>query len=93
MRIYEQLFKGVDGVATARCTLVPCGDGYFEGVKSVGDFSTERIVLYFARESVEIVGENLSIGKYYEEDLYLTGRILSVTVLESADDSAQKTGR
>ena len=93
MRIYEQLFKSVDGAATARCTLVPRGEGYFEGVKSVGDFSAERIVLYFACESVEIVGENLSISKYYEEDLHLTGRIFSVAVLETADDSAQKSDR
>ena len=93
MRIYDELFKSVDGAALVRCTIVPRGGGYFEGVKSVGDFSAERIVLYFPRESVEVLGENLSIGKYYEGDLYLTGRIFSVAVLEKADEPAQKKGR
>ena len=92
MRLYDELFKSVDGVALARCTIVPRGGGYFEGVKSVGDFSDERIVLYFPRESVEILGENLSIGKYYEGDLYLSGRIFSVGVLDKTDERSPKKG-
>jgi hypothetical protein len=92
MQLYDELFKSVDGVAAARCNIVPRGCGYFEGVKAVGDFSNERIVLYFPRESVEIVGENLAIGKYYEGDLYLTGRIFSVAVLDKADERPSKKG-
>ena len=92
MQLYDELFKSVDGVASARCNIVPRGGGYFEGVKAVGDFSSERIVLYFPRESVEIVGENLAIGKYYEGDLYLTGRIFCVAVLDKADERPSKKG-
>ena len=92
MRLYDEWLKGLDGVTAARCNIVPRGCGYFEGVKAVGDFSDERIVLYFPRESVEIIGENLSIGKYYEGDLYLTGRIFSVAVLDKADEKTSKKG-
>lgn len=80
MRLYEEIFKNVEGAAFARCVLAVGGNGYFEGVKSVGDFSPERIVLYFPRERVEIEGENLSIGKYYDGDLLLCGKILSFKV-------------
>ena len=93
MRLYDEVWKSADSVATARCTIVPRGGGYFEGVKAVGDFSDARIVLYFPRESVEVIGENLSIGKYYEGDLYVTGRIFSVAVLDKTDGTPSKKDR
>ena len=82
MRLYDEIFKRAEGVALSRFTIVPRGGGYFEGVKAVGDFSPERIVLYFPRESVEVEGEELSIGKYCDGDLRLSGRILSVRLLD-----------
>lgn len=86
MRLYDEIFKNAEGTALCRCIVVPRGGGYFEGVKAVGDFSPERIVLYFPRESVEVLGEALSIGKYYEGDLRLTGRIFCVRVLDGTQD-------
>lgn len=80
MRLYDEIFKSVD-IASARCVVVPSGGGYFEGVKTVGDFSPEKIVLYFSRESVEVEGEELSIKKYCDGDLELSGKILSLRVL------------
>ena len=82
MRLYDEIFKSAEGVALSRFTIVPRGGGYFEGVKAGGDFSPERIVLYFPRESVEVEGEELSIGKYCDGDLRLSGRILSVRLLD-----------
>ncbi len=80
MRLYEEIFKNADGVTSSKCIFVPRGGGYFEGVKSVGDFSSERIVVCFAKEQVEIEGENLSIKKYCDGDLQLSGRIFSLRV-------------
>ena len=82
MRLYDEIFKSAEGAALSRCIIVPRGGGYFEGVKAVGDFSSERIVLYFPRESVAVEGEDLSIGKYYDGDLRLTGRIFCVRILD-----------
>ena len=79
MRLNGELFKGVDGFADARYTVVVAGGGYFQGVKAVGDFSPHTIVLFFARGSVEVQGEELIIKKYIDGDLELGGRILSVT--------------
>lgn len=78
MRLFDEIFKDVDGIALSRCTFVPNGGGYFEGVKSIGDFSSERIVICFSKQSVEVCGVGLSIKKYYDGDLQLSGKIASV---------------
>lgn len=89
MRLYDEIFKDADGFPFARCTLVPGGGGYFEGVKAVGDFSTERVVVCFPHSTVEVEGEGLSIKKYYDGDLQLTGRIFS---LRAEAISSQRKG-
>ena len=81
MRLYDEIFKNADGAAFARCVVVPCGGGYFEGVKSVADFSAERVVLCFPRERVEIEGASLCIKKYCDGDLQLSGKIISLRVI------------
>ena len=81
MRLYEELFKSADGTAFSRCTWIPRGGGYFQGVKAVGDFSPERIVICFPRESVEVEGDSLTIKKYCDGDLQLSGKITSLRVL------------
>ncbi len=85
MRLYDEIFKNAEGGAFSKCILVPRGGGYFEGVKAVGDFSSERIVLYFPRQSVEIVGTELTIQKYCDGDLQLAGRITLFRVLEEGE--------
>lgn len=84
MRLNGELFQGVDSFADARYTVVVAGGGYFQGVKAVGDFTPQTIVLYFPRGSVEVQGDKLSIKKYIDGDLEIGGRILSVTT-ELAD--------
>ncbi len=81
MRLYDEIFKNADGGATQRCVVVPGGGGYFQGVKSVGDFSQEKIILYFPCGGVEVTGEGLVIKKYYEGDLQLHGKITSLALL------------
>ena len=80
MRLYDEIFKNTEGFPFARCTIVPGGGGYFEGVKAVGDFSPERIVICFPKETVAAEGKNLSIKKYYDGDLQLSGSIFSLRV-------------
>ena len=76
MRLHDEIFKGEEGVG-ARCILLVGGGGYFEGVKSVGEFSSNRLVLFFPRASVEIEGEAFVIKKYCDGDLELSGSIFS----------------
>lgn len=84
MRLYEEIFKNVDGAAIARCVMVPCGGGYFEGVKSVADFSEEKLTLVFPHQLVEVEGSALCIKKYSDGDLQLSGKILSIRVVTPA---------
>ncbi len=91
MRLYDEIFKNAEGGALSRCVIVPSGGGYFEGVKSVGDFSADKILLHYPRQTVEIEGRDLSIKKYYDGDLQLSGSIFSLRVL--TEDSPPVKGR
>ncbi len=82
MRLYEEIFKDVDGVAGARCLFLPGGGGYFEAVKSVEDFSPREVVIVFPSCRVRVFGTFLSIKKYCDGDLQLSGRIFSCEVLK-----------
>ena len=77
MRLYDEIFKNADGGALSRCIV----GGYFEGVKAVEDFSSEKIILCFLKERVELLGDGLTIKKYCDGDLQLAGKILSLRVL------------
>ena len=79
MRLYDEIFKNTEGFPFARCTIVPGGGGYFEGVKAIGDFSPERVVVCFHRCSVSVEGKGLSVKKYYDGDLQLCGQIFHLT--------------
>ena len=83
MRLYNEIFKSVDGLACCKYTVVVGGGGYFEGVKSVGDFSPEQIVLFFPKCSLQIDGNGLEIKKYCDGDLQLLGTIHTVTTLNA----------
>ncbi len=80
MRLYDEIFKNTDGIPLSRCLFVPKGGGYFEGVKAVGEFSPERVVLHFAKLAVAVEGVGLIIQKYCDGDLQLSGRILALKV-------------
>ena len=84
MRLYDEIFKDTDGAALSRCSLIPAGGGYFEGVKAVDDFSSEQIVVCFPRASVRVEGQGLSIKKYCDGDLQIAGKIFSLTVEDGA---------
>ena len=84
MRLYDEIFKNTDGFSFARCTVIPGGGGYFEGVKAVGDFSPERVVICFPRCTVATEGKGLAIKKYYDGDLQLSGQIFSLHTEELA---------
>ena len=81
MRLYEEISKLLDGEAFAlsRCLIIPLGGGYFQGVKAVGDFSEERIELYFSSVKLCVQGKGLVIKKYCDGDLILSGKITALT--------------
>ena len=69
MRLYGEIFKSADGTVEIlpKCFIVPNGNGYFQGVKTMGEFSDTRIEIYFQGIKplrAEVVGERLSVKKY-----------------------------
>ena len=80
MRASKVFFKGEVGEAFAleRCLIFPLGEGYFEGVKSLGDLSPTSVVIRFSHAIVTVEGEGLSVGKYLDGDLQLCGKITSL---------------
>ncbi len=82
MRLHKEIFTGEIGEAFggARCLVFPLGEGYFEGVKGLGDFSPTAVLLRFSAFCLRIEGENLEIGKFLDGDLHLLGSIRSLSV-------------
>ena len=84
MRLYDEIIQseGWSAFAGARVLLMPSRAAYFEGVKALGDFSAERVDVYFSSCVVSVEGEGLSIGKYSDGDLSVLGKIRSLSVKE-----------
>lgn len=87
MRLYNEILKRLgDGeaelAAGARYTVLPGRGGYFQGVKTVSEFSPERILLGFRRAVLEVEGSGFVIEKYCDGDLELSGKILCVRLSE-----------
>ncbi len=81
MRLLGEIFEKIDEEGFSRCTLLLGGAAYLEGVKTVGDFSPEKIVVFFKKYALEIEGQDLFIRKYVDGDLLLNGKVLSLRVL------------
>jgi hypothetical protein len=86
MRLYDEIFNNPDGGAVSRCVIVPNGGGYFEGVKWVGDFSSEKILVCFPRVRIEVEGVGLAIKKYCDGDLRLSGKIRALRVINEGEN-------
>lgn len=82
MRLYDEIVKSDAflAFAGARVLFMPLRAAYFEGVKALGDFSEQRIEVCFPACKVVVEGENLSIGKYTDGDLYVFGKVRSLAV-------------
>ena len=92
MRLYDENFKDSNGeiLPLARCLVIPNGNGYFEGVKAMGDFSPERVDLYFKTCAVCVEGQGLSVKKYLDGDLFLSGKITALNLLQKEDGGAKR---
>ena len=86
MRLYGEIFKRADGTVdcNSKCLIVPNGNGYFQGVKAMGELSDTRIEMYFQGVHplrAEVTGNALCVRKYCDGDLEIGGEISSFCVL------------
>jgi hypothetical protein len=74
--VLPELFSG------ARCYFLIGGQGYFQGVKRVEEYSPTLLVLTFSKGVVQVTGEGLGICKYCEGDVEVSGKIYGVEFIK-----------
>ena len=61
-------------------TLIPGSCCYLKSVKSVLEFSAEKIELKVGKQCVTIEGEEMQIGEYFEGDVLIKGKVRGVKI-------------
>lgn len=79
MELLQQILREAGADVNCSVTLIPDFGGYFKGVKRVEEFSEEKIILIVKKRRWEVVGENLAIDKYFEQDLLIRGKIKGIS--------------
>ncbi len=70
------------GVLTSyKATLIGGVGGYFECVRSLGEVTKNRICINLKKGAVILEGNSLTISKYCDGDLVVTGDIFKVEVV------------
>lgn len=87
MRFLGQILRETGADTDGAITLIPAFGAYFKRVKRVEEYSDEKIVLISDKRRWRVVGDGLSIGKYFEQDLLLFG---NVTGIELVGDTKRK---
>lgn len=80
MKLLEQILGELGADTLKSFTVVPDFGGYFRSVKSVSEFSAQKVVLVQKRRTVTVEGENLEVGSYFEEDAFIKGNIKVIKI-------------
>lgn len=80
MKLLEQILGELGADTLKSFTVVPDFGGYFRSVKSVSEFSEQKVVLVQKRRTVTVEGENLEVGSYFEEDAFIKGNIKVIKI-------------
>ncbi len=80
MKLLEQILSELGADTLKSFSVVPGFGGYFRSIKGVAEYSSEKIVLALKKNKITIEGENLTLGKYFEEDLLIKGKITGVKI-------------
>ena len=80
MKLLEQILSELGADTLKSFSIIPDFGGYFRSVKGVVEYSSERILLALKKNKITVTGENLTLGKYFEEDLLIKGKISGVQI-------------
>lgn len=61
-------------------TVIPRFGGYFRSVKSITEYTPQKIVLRLKKFNLTLVGEEMQVGKYFQEDLFIKGDIKGIQI-------------
>ena len=79
MELLQQILREAGGDVDRSFTVIPDFGGYFKSVKRVEDFSEERITLIIGKLRLKVTGEKLTVDKYFQQDLFIRGKITGVS--------------
>lgn len=80
MKLLEQILEELGGDTLKSFSIVPAFGGYFRSIKSIAEYSPEKIILLQKKIAITLQGENLEVGKYFEEDIFIKGDIKAVNI-------------
>jgi hypothetical protein len=80
MKLLEQILSELGADSLKSFSVVPTFGGYFRSVKGVCEYTSEKIVLMLHKNKITIEGENLTLAKYFEQDLFIKGNITGVKI-------------
>lgn len=80
MKLIEQIMQELGADMLKSITLVPNSCCYVKSVKSVTEFSAERVVLAVGKTLVTVEGEGLQLGEYFEGDAFVRGKVRGVKI-------------
>lgn len=80
MKLLDQILSELGADTLKSFSIIPDFGGYFRSIKGVAEYSSEKVVLVLKKSRITVVGENLTLGKYFEEDLLINGKISGVQI-------------
>ena len=80
MKLLEQILSELGADTLKSFSIIPDFGGYFRSIKGVVEYSSEKVVLALKKNRITVTGENLTLGKYFEEDLLIKGKIAGVQI-------------
>lgn len=80
MKLLEQIMEELGADTLKSFTIVPRFGGYFRSIKSISEYTPQKIVLRLKKFDLTLVGENMQVGKYFEEDLFIKGDIKGIQI-------------
>lgn len=80
MEFLQQILSAAGADTVNAFTVVPGFGGYFKGVKGVAEYSPQNITLSVGKITVCVRGEQLSVGSFFEGDMFISGCIAGVSI-------------
>ena len=80
MKLLEQIMQELGGDTLKAFTVVPRFGGYFRSIKSIAEYSPQKIVLRLKKFDITLSGEDMQVEKYFEEDIFIKGNIEGIQI-------------
>lgn len=80
MKLLKQILDELGADDYKAFTIIPDFGGYFKCVRSINEYTPEKIVLVLKKTALTLEGEHLSIDKYFEQDIFIKGDIKVIKI-------------